>query len=68
MSTEDKLLFKLMSASADHNFRFNDVVSVLNRLGFVGRIRGDHYIFTHESVEEIINIQPRGGNGKTVSN
>ena len=34
------------------------------RLGFDQRIRGDHYIFTKEGVEEILNLQPNGAQAK----
>lgn len=64
MSSEDKLLYKLISGSSDQNLHFSDVVNILNRLGFVCRIRGDHYIFSHESIDEIINIQPKGSMAK----
>lgn len=64
MSSEEKLLYKLISGSSDQNFHFHDVVTILNRLGFVCRIRGDHYIFCHESIDEIINIQPKGSMAK----
>ena len=30
----------------------------------VERIRGDHYIFTRDSVEEILNLQPKGAQAK----
>ena len=34
------------------------------RLGFFERIKGDHHIFTKDGVEEILNLQPKGGKGK----
>jgi hypothetical protein len=37
---------------------------LLKRLGFAERIRGDHYIFTKDRVEEILNLQPKGGQAK----
>jgi len=30
----------------------------MNNLGFEERIKGDHFIFTMNGVEEIINLQP----------
>jgi hypothetical protein len=33
-------------------------------LGFAERIRGGHYIFTREGVEEILNLQPKGAQAK----
>ena len=43
---------------------FSDLCSVLDRLGFEYRVRGDHFIFTRDSVDEIINIQPSGNKAK----
>jgi len=37
---------------------------LLLRLGFDERTRGDHFIFSREGVEEILNLQPRGGMAK----
>ena len=34
------------------------------RLGFDERIRGSHYIFTKEGVEEILNLQPKQAKAK----
>jgi hypothetical protein len=28
------------------------------------RVKGSHHIFTRDSVEEILNLQPRGANAK----
>lgn len=30
----------------------------MERLGFECRVRGDHFIYTKDGVEEIVNIQP----------
>lgn len=38
--------------------------TVLDRLGFQCRIKGDHFIYTKDGVEEIINIQPVGNKAK----
>lgn len=45
-------------------FRSNTLCTLLNRLGFDERIKGDHHIFTRTDVEEIINLQPKKGKGK----
>jgi hypothetical protein len=37
---------------------------VLERLGFDCRIRGDHFIYTMDGVDEILNIQPSGNKAK----
>ena len=34
------------------------------RLGFGERVRGSHHIFWKEGVEEILNLQPKGGKAK----
>ena len=36
---------------------------MLGHLGFAHRVRGDHFIFTKDNVEEIINIQPAEDDG-----
>ena len=33
-------------------------------MGFVVRIKGDHFIYTRNDVDEIINIQPKGNKAK----
>ena len=37
---------------------------MLNNLGFSERVRGSHHIFSKTGVEEIINLQPKGGKAK----
>ncbi|MCL4725357.1 MAG: hypothetical protein KJZ90_13905, partial [Rhodocyclaceae bacterium] len=49
---------------ADANVAFGDMRQLLLRLGFDERTRGDHFIFSREGVEEILNLQPRGGMAK----
>jgi len=34
------------------------------RFGFDERIKGDHYIFTKDGVEEILNLQPKRSKAK----
>jgi hypothetical protein len=59
-----KVLQNILSGSADANIRFADLAQLLLRLGFTQRIRGDHSIFTKAGVEEIINLQSKGGMAK----
>ena len=54
----------VLSGRADANIRFAELVRLLRRLGFDERIRGGHHIFTRDGLEEIINLQPRGGMAK----
>ena len=58
MSQFQKILLAVLSGTRDSNIQFADLQSVLTRLGFQCRIRGDHFIYTKDGVEEIINIQP----------
>ena len=60
-----KILDKILSGLADMNIRFQDLRKLLNDFGFSERIRGDHYIFYRDGIEEIINLQPlKGGKAK----
>ena len=51
MSQQEKLLQMILSGRQDRNILFTELCSVLGRLGFDCRIRGDHFIFTKERVE-----------------
>lgn len=62
--SRDKTLDRILRGISDANIRFDELRGVLKRLDFAERIRGDHYIFTREGVEEILNLQPRGSLAK----
>lgn len=64
MSQKDKLLQAVLSGVKDKDIQFDDLCSLVKWLGFSCRIRGDHFIFTRDDVEEIINLQPKGGKAK----
>jgi hypothetical protein len=64
MSQYDKLLAALMSGAKDNGFAFSDLQLILDRLGFQCRVKGDHFIYTKDGVDEIINIQPIGSRAK----
>lgn len=64
MSQYEKLLLSILSGTQDRNILFADLRAVLDRLGFQCRIKGDHFIYTKDGVEEIINIQPVGNKAK----
>jgi predicted RNA binding protein YcfA (HicA-like mRNA interferase family) len=59
-----KWLAMLLSGSSDAHIRFGDLASFLESKGFTCRTKGDHHIFVHPDVREIINLQPLGGNAK----
>lgn len=64
MSQYEKLFLSLLSGTKDKGILFADLRTVLDRLGFQCRIKGDHFIYTKDGVEEIINIQPIGNRAK----
>ncbi len=64
MGKYNKLLQKILSGTSDHNIQFSELCQLLKKLEFEARIRGDHYIFTKDNIEEIINIQPKGSKAK----
>lgn len=64
MSQYEKLLLSILSGTRDKSILFTDLRAVLDRLGFQCRIKGDHFIYTKDGVEEIINIQPVGNQAK----
>ncbi len=55
---------KLFRGSSDNNFDFDELVSVLKHLKFNFRIKGSHYIFYKDGIEEIINLQVKHGKAK----
>lgn len=64
MSRHRKVLRAALSGASDANIRFEDLCRVLLHWGFGVRVRGDHHIFTRDDMEEIINLQPKGGKAK----
>ena len=64
MSQYEKLLISILSGTKDSNILFADLQTVLDRLGFQCRIKGDHFIYTKDGIEDIINIQPNGNRAK----
>jgi predicted RNA binding protein YcfA (HicA-like mRNA interferase family) len=59
-----KTLEKILRGTSDANIFFDDLRCVLQGLGFNERIRGSHHIFSRDSVEEILNLQPKGDKAK----
>jgi len=65
MGKHEKLYAHILMRRSDANVPFDGLCALLKRLGFDERIRGDHHIFTMTGVEEIVNLQPKNGKGKT---
>ena len=64
MGQYQKLLISLLSGTRDRNFLFSDLQTILKRMGFRCHVKGDHFIYAKDGVEEIINIQPIGNKAK----
>lgn len=60
----ETILDRVLRGTADANIRFDDLRHLLISLKFSERTKGDHHIFTHGGVDEILNIQPRGASAK----
>lgn len=61
MANWRKTLRRVLAGTADANIRFEDLRNLLTRLSFNERIKGDHYIFSREDIEAILNLQPQNG-------
>ena len=64
MSQQQKIMLAILSGTQDSGIMFSDLQALLNRIGFQCRSRGDHFIYTKDGVEEIINLQPKGSKAK----
>lgn len=64
MPTAEKILAEVMSGTKDKNIRFSELQKLLETLGFQCRIKGDHFIYYKNGVDEIINLQPDGSKAK----
>lgn len=64
MSRFDKLLLKLLRATSDAGFAFDDLRYVLEKLGFDERVRGSHHMFDRDGIPELVNIQRHGKDAK----
>ena len=60
MTTRSKVLERVLSGRADANIHFDDLRSLLIRLGFEERSRASHHIFVREGVEDLVNLQREG--------
>ena len=59
-----KTLRRVLSGTSDAAIRFDELCSLLERLGFDKRVRGSHHLFRKAGVEERINLQREGNNAK----
>lgn len=59
-----KTLRRVLSGTSDAAIRFDDLCSLLERLGFDERVKGSHHLFRKAGLEERINLQREGNNTK----
>lgn len=64
MGRSSKLLEKILNGKSDQNIKFNDLCNLLSKLGFELRIKGSHYIYYKNGIQEIVNIQQIDGHSK----
>jgi predicted RNA binding protein YcfA (HicA-like mRNA interferase family) len=64
MGKLEKILGQILMAGSDQNIAFDDLVYLLQAIGFEKRIKGGHHLFSKNGVEEIVNIQPAGNKAK----
>jgi hypothetical protein len=64
VTAHGKFLDKILRGTSDKNIEFDALCDLLKRLGFAERVRGDHHIFTKDSVTEILNLQPKNHQAK----
>ena len=64
MSKLEKILDQILRGGSDQNIAFDDLIYVLESLGFEQRIKGSHHLFSKDGVFEIINLQPAGNKAK----
>ena len=64
MSRTKKLIDQILSGRSDANIRFDELVSLLERLGFRHRSKGSHHVFTRSDVRERITLQAEGSKAK----
>jgi predicted RNA binding protein YcfA (HicA-like mRNA interferase family) len=53
-----------LKGTTDANLDFSQVCQLLIKMGFSQRVKGDHFIFSKDGIEEIINIQPLNSKAK----
>lgn len=64
MRMNKKVYNDVMSGNSDNNIRFADFRTLILAFGFHERVRGDHYIYKRNDIQERIVIQPKGNKAK----
>jgi len=64
LSQQEKILLKVLSGGHDRSMKFYELQKLLYILGFQCRVKGDHFIYWKDGIDEIVNIQPDGNMAK----
>ena len=64
MGKHEKLILKILGGQSDANISFEEMLQLLQIIGFTMRISGSHHIFRKEGIEEKINLQQEGSKAK----
>jgi len=64
MGTHEELRLRILQGKSDANIGFDELVRMLQWLGFEERTRGSHHIFRRQGVRELINLQREGSKAK----
>ena len=64
MPSAEKIFQDIMNGTKDKNIKFKDLQKLLDTLNFKFRIKGDHFVYYKNGIDEIINIQPDGNKAK----
>lgn len=65
MGKYDKLIFQILRGLSDANIAFDDLLYLLEHLGFEMRIRGSHHLFRKAGIAEKLNLQRQGAKAKS---
>ena len=64
MTKHREILDRVLSGRSDAAIDFDDLRSLLRRIGFEERARGSHHVFRRAGVEERVNLQRDGRHAK----
>ena len=64
MTRPQLLLERILRGTSDASISFDDLRTLLRRLGFEERSRGSHFIFRRADIDERINLQSDGKHAK----
>lgn len=60
MGKLEKVLNQVLRGASDQNIAFDDLIYLLESLGFEKRIKGSHHVFSKDGIEEISTFKPPG--------